>query len=276
MPAGSIDAPEIALKLVRRTPAHEVHLRVCLRPSLEARCGQRQILLAAGLVWMVGSLRRRVVVTGLGMVSPIGNSVEESWRALLDGRSGAAPISRFDAGDLATRFACEVKDLDLGEFVDHKAARRMDRCTHLVLAAARQAELDSGLEIAPHAESVGTAIGTALGGVGSFEECVIQLIRRGPARVSPFSIVQTLPNLAAGWVSIELGTRGPLLTESTACAASSMALGDGLDAIRLGRADVMFCGGTEAPVTATAVASFGAMRALSLRNDDPASCVPSI
>jgi 3-oxoacyl-[acyl-carrier-protein] synthase II len=164
-----------------------------------------------------------------------------------------------------------VKDLDLGEFVDHKAARRMDRCTHLVLAAARQAESDSGLEIAPHAESVGTAIGTALGGVGSFEECVIQLTRRGPARVSPFSIVQTLPNLAAGWVSIELGTRGPLLTESTACAASSMALGDGLDAIRLGRADVMFCGGTEAPVTATAVASFGAMRALSLRNDDPAT-----
>jgi 3-oxoacyl-[acyl-carrier-protein] synthase II len=219
----------------------------------------------------VGSERRRVVVTGLGMVSPVGNSVEESWRALLDGRSGAAPISRFDAGDLATRFACEVKDLDLAEFVDHKAARRMDRCTHLVLAAARQAESDSGLDIAPHAESVGTAIGTALGGVGSFEECVIQMTRRGPARVSPFSIVQTLPNLAAGWVSIELGTRGPLLTESTACAASSMALGDGLDAIRLGRADVMFCGGTEAPVTATAVASFGAMRALSLRNDDPAT-----
>jgi 3-oxoacyl-[acyl-carrier-protein] synthase II len=145
----------------------------------------------------------------------------------------------------------------------------MDRCTHLVLAAARQAESDSGLEVAPNAEGVGVAIGTALGGVGSFEECVIRLTRRGPARVSPFSIVQTLPNLAAGWVSIELGTRGPLLTESTACAASSMALGDGLDAIRLGRADVMFCGGTEAPVTAAAVASFGAMRALSLRNDDP-------
>jgi 3-oxoacyl-[acyl-carrier-protein] synthase II len=211
------------------------------------------------------------VVTGLGMVSPIGNSVEDSWQALLAGRSGAAAISRFDAGDLATRFACEVKGLDVGEFVDHKSARRMDRCAHLVLAAARQAESDSGLDVASIAEGVGTAIGTALGGVGSFEECVVQMIRRGPARVSPFSIVQTLPNLAAGWVSIELGTRGPLLSESTACAASNMALGDGLDAIRLGRADVMFCGGTEAPVTAVAVASFGAMRALSLRNDDPAT-----
>jgi 3-oxoacyl-[acyl-carrier-protein] synthase II len=172
---------------------------------------------------------------------------------------------------LSTRFACEVKDLDVGTFVDHKMARRMDRCTHLVLAAARQAESDSGLDVASVGERAGTAIGTALGGVGSFEECVLQMARRGPDRVSPFSIVQTLPNLPAGWVSIELGTRGPLLAESTACAASNMALGDGLDAIRLGRADVMFCGGTEAPVTAVAVASFGAMRALSVRNDDPAT-----
>jgi 3-oxoacyl-[acyl-carrier-protein] synthase II len=210
-------------------------------------------------------------VTGLGMVSPIGNSVEESWEALLAGRSGAAAISRFDAGDLTTRFACEVKDLEVRDFVDQRAARRMDRCTHLVLVAARQAESDSGLDVAPLAEAVGTAIGTAMGGVGSFEECVVQMSRRGPARVSPFALVQTLPNLAAGWVSIELGTRGPLLAESTACAASNMALGDGLDAIRLGRADVMFCGGTEAPVTAVAVASFGAMRALSRRNDDPAA-----
>jgi 3-oxoacyl-[acyl-carrier-protein] synthase II len=210
-------------------------------------------------------------VTGLGMVSPVGNSVEDSWAALLAGRSGVAPISRFDAGELPTRFACEVKDLDVGDFVDQKSARRMDRCTHLVLAAARQAESDSGLDVAPIAERVGTAIGTALGGVGSFEECVVQMTRRGPARVSPFSIVQTLPNLAAGWVSIELGTRGPLLTESTACAASNMALGDGLDAIRLGRADVMFCGGTEAPVTRVAVAGFCAMRALSVRNDEPAT-----
>src|SRR5207342_1729304 len=118
-------------------------------------------------------------------------------------------------------------------------------------------------------ERTGTAIGSALGGVLSFERTVLQLSSRGPERVSPFSIVQTLPNLPAGWVSIELGTRGPLLAQSTACAASNMAVGDALDAIRLGRADVMFCGGTEAPVTPAALAGFAAMRALSARNDDP-------
>jgi len=214
---------------------------------------------------------RRVVVTGLGMVSPLGNSVEESWRALLAGESGAGPITLFDAGGYATRFACEVKELDVGSFVDRKSARRMDRCTHLVLAAARQAEADSGLAVEQIADRAGAAIATAIGGVGSFEECVLQIERRGPERVSPFSIVQTLPNLPAGWVSIELGTRGPLVAECTACAASNMALGDGLDAIRLGRADVMFCGGTEAPITPVGLAGFGAMRALSVRNDEPAA-----
>jgi 3-oxoacyl-[acyl-carrier-protein] synthase II len=203
------------------------------------------------------------------MVSPVGNSVEDSWTALLAGQSGAAPITRFDASDYATRFACEVKDFDVGAYVDQKSARRMDRCIHLALAAARQAESDSGLDVSRVSERAGAAIATAIGGAGSFEECVNQIARRGPRRVSPFSIVQTLPNLAAGWVSIELGTRGPLVSECTACAASNMALGDGLDAIRLDRADVMFCGGTEAPITPVGLAGFGAMRALSVRNDDP-------
>ena len=205
------------------------------------------------------------------MVSPIGNTVEDSWTALLAGASGAGPITRFDASGYSTRFACEVKDLDFDAFIDRKSARRMDRCTQLVLAAARQAETDSGLAIGNVAERTGAAIATAIGGVSSFEECVLQIERRGPERVSPFSIVQTLPNLAAGWVSIELGTRGPLVSECTACAASNMALGDGLDAIRLNRADVMFCGGTEAPITPVGLAGFGAMRALSVRNDDPAA-----
>jgi 3-oxoacyl-[acyl-carrier-protein] synthase II len=217
----------------------------------------------------VGSGTRRVVVTGLGMVSPIGNTVDESWTALLAGASGAGPITRFDASGYSTQFACEVKDLDVDAFIDRKSARRMDRCTQLVLAAARQAEADSGLKVGRVAERAGAAIATAIGGVSSFEECVLQIERRGPERVSPFSIVQTLPNLAAGWVSIELGTRGPLVSECTACAASNMALGDGLDAIRLGRADVMFCGGTEAPITPVGLAGFGAMRALSVRNGDP-------
>ena len=209
------------------------------------------------------------MVTGLGIVSPIGRSVDEAWPGLLAGRSGAAPISLFDASEFPVRFACEVKDFDVAEFVDSKVARRTDRCTHLVLAAARQAERDSGLDLALIGDRVGTAIGTALGGVASFEQTVLQLKSRGPERVSPFAIVTALPNLAAGWVSIQLGTRGPLLTESTACAASNMAIGDALDAIRLGRADVMVCGGTEAPVTPVSVAGFAAMRALSTRNDDP-------
>jgi 3-oxoacyl-[acyl-carrier-protein] synthase II len=211
------------------------------------------------------------VVTGLGLVSAIGNSVVDAWSALVAGRSGAAPISRFEADEFPVRFAAEVKDFDVLESVGSKAARRMDRCTHLLLAAAREAERDSGLEVSAVGERVGTAIGTALGGVASFEQTVLHLASRGPGRVSPFSIVQTLPNLAAGWVSIELGTRGPLLSESTACAASNMAIGDALDAIRLGRAEVMVCGGTEAPVTPASVAGFAAMRALSTRNDDPGS-----
>jgi 3-oxoacyl-[acyl-carrier-protein] synthase II len=211
------------------------------------------------------------VVTGLGLVSAIGNSVEESWSALVAGRGGARPISRFDAAEFPVRIACEVSGLEVSDYLDRKTARRMDRCSHLVLAAARQAEEDASLDTEALGERAGVAVGSALGGVASFESSVLQVFSRGPARVNPFSIVQTLPNLPAGWVSIELGTRGPLLAQSTACAASNMALGDGLDAIRLGRADVMFCGGTEAPVTATAVAAFAAMRAVSSRNDDPST-----
>ena len=214
-------------------------------------------------------LRRRVVITGLGIVCPIGNTASAAWSALVAGASGAGPISQFDTDGFPVRFACEVTDFDPSDFIDQKAARRMDRCTHLVVAAARQAQQDAQLDVAAVSERTGTAIGTALGGVRSFEQTVLQLTNRGPDRVSPFSIVQTLPNLPAGWVSIELGTRGPLLAQSTACAASNMAIGDALDAIRLGRADVMFCGGTEAPVTPAALAGFAAMRALSARNDDP-------
>jgi len=209
------------------------------------------------------------VVTGLGMVSPLGNTVEESWAALIAGESGAGPITRFDSTDFPVHFACEVNDLDVTKYVSAKASRRMDRCTHLALAAARQAEADSALDLASVAERTGVAVGTAMGGVESFEESVGQLEARGPDRFSPLRIVQIIPNLSAGWVSIELGTRGPLLSESTACAASNMAIGDGLDAIRLGRAEVMFCGGTEAPVTKLGTAGFAAMRAISRRNDDP-------
>ena len=213
--------------------------------------------------------RRRVVITGLGMVTSLGNTVEDTWAGLIAGRSGAARITQFDPAGFAADFACEVRDLEVTDYVDFKSARRMDRFTHLALAAARQAETDSGLTIAAEPERVGAAVATGIGGLKSFEACVDQLNEKGPDRVNPFSIVQIIPNLAAGWVSMELGTRGPLLAECTACAASNMAIGDGLDAIRLGRADVMFCGGTEAPVTRVSIAGFSAMRAISRRNDDP-------
>jgi 3-oxoacyl-[acyl-carrier-protein] synthase II len=203
------------------------------------------------------------------MVTPLGNTVEDSWAALIAGKSGAGRITQFDTTGYPVDFACEVKGLEVTDYVDFKASRRMDRFTHLALAAARQAEADSGIDIAAAPDRVGAAVATGIGGLKSFEACVDQLNARGPDRVNPFSIVQIIPNLAAGWVSMELGTRGPLLSECTACAASNMALGDGLDAIRLGRADVMICGGTESPVTKVGIAGFGAMRAISRRNDDP-------
>ncbi len=213
--------------------------------------------------------RRRVVITGLGAVTPLGNDVETSWRSLLAGESGAGEITQFDHSDFPVHFACEVKDFDVADWVDRKAAKRMDRFMHLVLAAARQAEADSALDISKEPERVGAAIATGIGGLKAFQDCNDTLRDRGPDRVSPFSIPAIIPNLGAGWVSIELGTRGPLTAPCTACAASNMAIGDGLDAIRLGRAEVMLCGGAEAAVTRVGIAGFGAMRALSRRNDDP-------
>ena len=218
-----------------------------------------------------GSLngRRRVVVTGLGAVTPLGLDVESTWSSLLAGDSGAAEITQFDHSDYKVHFACEVKDFDPTDWIDRKDARRMDRFTHLILGAARQAESDSGIDIASEADRTGASIATGIGGIRSFQECYDTLVTRGPDRVNPFAIPAIIPNLGAGWVSIELGTRGPLGSQCTACAASNMAIGDGLDSIRLGRADVMLCGGTEAAVNEVGIAGFAAMRALSLRNDDP-------
>jgi 3-oxoacyl-[acyl-carrier-protein] synthase II len=213
--------------------------------------------------------RRRVVITGIGMVTSLGNDVDSTWRALLAGRSGAGPITQFDHEDYPVHFACELRDFDPTDWVDHKASRRMDRFTQMILAAARQAEQDSGIDIAAEPERVGASIATGIGGLKSFQDCYDVLIHRGPDRVSPFSIPCIIPNMGAGWVSIELGTKGPLRSECTACAASNMAIGGALDEIRLGRADVMVAGGTEAPITRVGIAGFDAMRALSRRNDDP-------
>src|SRR5207249_11504827 len=146
---------------------------------------------------------------------------------------------------------------------------RRDRFAPMVVAAARMAESDSGLDIAAESDRIGASVATGSGGLQSFQDCHTQLRERGPDRVNPFSIPAIIPNLGAGWLSIELGTRGPLSAQCTACAASNMAIGEGADAIHLGRAAVMFCCGTEAPVTEVGIAGFGAMRALSRRNQDP-------
>jgi len=217
-----------------------------------------------------GNGRRRVVITGLGMVSPLGNDVATSWSRLLAGESGAAEITAFDHSvSYNVHFACELKDFDPTVWIDRKQARRMDRFAQMILAAARQAESDSGVDVSSAPDRFGASIATGIGGLHSYQECYDVLINRGPDRVSPFSIPSIIPNMGAGWVSIELGTKGPLMSECTACAASNMAIGDATDAIRLGRADVMFAGGTEAPITEVGIAGFDAMRALSRRNDDP-------
>jgi 3-oxoacyl-[acyl-carrier-protein] synthase II len=205
----------------------------------------------------------------MGMVSPLGNDVQTSWQNLLAGKSGAAEIQAFDHSDYNVHFACELKDFDPKNWMDHKTARRMDRFAQMVLAAARQAEADSGVDIAKEPDRFGASIATGIGGLHSYQECYHVLLTKGPDRVGPFSIPSIIPNMGAGWVSIELGTKGPLMSECTACAASNMAIGDAADAIRLGRADVMFAGGTEAPITEVGIAGFDAMRALSRRNDDP-------
>jgi 3-oxoacyl-[acyl-carrier-protein] synthase II len=205
----------------------------------------------------------------MGALTPLGNDAESFWEGIIAGKSGAAPITSFDPTDYVVRFACEVKGFEPTQWMDAKSARRMDRYAQLAIAGARMAEQDSGLEIEPEAERIGAAIATGIGGLKSFQDCHLTLLEKGPDRASPFSIPSILPNMGAGWVSMELGTRGPLSSQCEACAASNMAIGDALDQIRLGRADVMFAGGVECGIAPVGVAGFGAMRALSTRNDDP-------
>jgi 3-oxoacyl-[acyl-carrier-protein] synthase II len=214
--------------------------------------------------------QRRVVITGVGAVTPLGNDAETTWQRLLAGESGAGPITQFDSTDYSVHFACEVKDFEPSNWIERKQARRMDRFAQLILAAARQAEADSGVDVEADGDRIGASIATGIGGLKSFQDCYDTLRERGPDRVNPFAIPCIIPNMGAGWVSMELGTRGPLSSECTACAASNMAIGQGLDDIRLGRAEVMFCGGTESAINEVGIAGFGAMRALSRRNDDPA------
>jgi 3-oxoacyl-[acyl-carrier-protein] synthase II len=209
------------------------------------------------------------VITGLGAVTPLGNDVRSSWENLVAGRASADRITAFDTTGFPVTFACEAKGFEPTQWIERKQARRMDRFAQMIVAAARQAQADAGLQIEQECDRVGVSVATAMGGLKSFEDACDTLIERGPGRVNPFSITRIIPNIGAAWVSIELGTTGPLSSPGTACAASTMAIGNGMDAIRLGRAEVMLAGGSEAAITRVGIAGFSAMRALSQRNEDP-------
>jgi 3-oxoacyl-[acyl-carrier-protein] synthase II len=207
------------------------------------------------------------VITGMGAVTPLGPDLATTWRRLLAGEGACAPITAFAADDHPVRIACEADEFDPGQWLNRRALHRTDRFAQLAVAAARMAEADAGLDVASEPDRVGASIATAQGGVASLTACC----EGAPtARIHPSLVTAFMPNMAAGWVSMELGIRGPVGAPCTACAASAMALGDGYDAIRLGRAEVMLCGGSEAGITPLAMAGFAAMRALSRRNDDPA------
>jgi len=212
-----------------------------------------------------------VVVTGLGAVTPVGNSVGESWEALCSGRSGIGPITKFDAAAFDTRIAGELKGFDPIRYVTKKEQRRYDNFIIFALAAAEEAAADAALSIVgPEAERTGVIIASAIGGVETIETEKEAILAGGPRKMSVFAIPAVLANLAAGHVSIRFGAKGPISCPVTACAAGTCAIGDAFHLIRCGRADVMFAGGTDAAITPMSIGGFNRMRALSVRNDEPA------
>jgi 3-oxoacyl-[acyl-carrier-protein] synthase II len=218
------------------------------------------------------SSHRRVVVTGLGLVTPVGNEVESTWQALLDGRSGAGPITRFDASEHDVRFACEVVGFDPHDYLDRKEVKRTDRFLQFALATADQAVEASGVEPCigelPD-ERVGVVVGSGIGGLDTMEEQHSRLLERGPGRVSPFFIPMFIADMASGLISMRYEARGPNYATVSACSSSAHALGLAYRSIRTGEADVMITGGTEATITPLCVAGFSSMKALSTRNDEP-------
>jgi len=214
---------------------------------------------------------RRVVVTGLGLVSPLAIGTEETWKALLAGESGAAPITQFDASRHSAQFACEVKGFDPLRWVEKKEIKKMDRFIQFAVAASDLAIKDAALVVdAGNAEQVGVYIGSGIGGFATIEREHSALLEGGPRRVSPFFIPAAIVNLASGWVSIRTGAKGPNSATCTACTTSAHAVGDSFRLIQRGDADVMIAGGSEAAITPLGVGGFAAMRALSTRNDAPA------
>jgi 3-oxoacyl-[acyl-carrier-protein] synthase II len=216
--------------------------------------------------------RRRVAVTGLGIVCPIGNTVAEAWQNALAGKSGITRITKFDPARLACQIAGEVKGFDVAPYLSVKEARRMDTFIHYGMAAGLQAWRDCGLQVTPeNAERVGINFGSGIGGLPLIEEMHNELNKNGPRRISPFFIPGTIINMIAGLLSIELGAKGPNLAMVTACTTSTHCIGEAGKSIRYGEADVMIAGGAEAVVSELAIGGFAAARALSTRNDDPAT-----
>ena len=214
--------------------------------------------------------RRRVVVTGLGIVSPVGNTVHEAWSNILAGKSGVGRVTRFDPSRIASKVAGEVKNFDVSQYLSPKEARRMDTFIHYGIAAGMQAWRDSGMQITPeNAEQVGVNFGSGIGGLPLIEAMHDELRENGPRRISPFFIPGSIINMIAGNLSIMTGAKGPNLAIVTACTTSTHCLGEAAKSIRLGEADVMIAGGSEGAVTELTMGGFAAARALSTRNDDP-------
>ncbi len=214
--------------------------------------------------------RRRVVVTGIGMVSPLGVGNDPTWQGLIEGRSGIGPITKFDAAAYACRIAGEVKGFNPESFIEKKEVKKSDTFIHYAIAAAQMAVDDAKFDhkTADH-DRLGVIIGSGIGGLPLIEEMHTKLMERGPSRISPFFIPGLIVNLAAGHISIRFNARGPSSAPATACATGAHAIGDAFKVIQRDDADVMFAGGTEAVITPLAVGGFSAMRALSTRNDDP-------
>tara|TARA_Y100001970_G_scaffold294301_1_gene450127 strand:- start:30933 stop:32180 length:1248 start_codon:yes stop_codon:yes gene_type:complete len=214
----------------------------------------------------------RVVITGIGAVTPIGNNVNEYLSGLQNGKNGVAPITLFDPSNHACKFAAEVKNLNFAEFLEPKESKRWDRFSQFGVIAAKQAILDAGIDITKIDPSrIGVIIGSGVGGLLTMETQAQVLNSKGPSRVSPFTVPMMIPNMATGLAAIAIGAKGPSSSVSTACAAGSNAIGDAFRILQLGKSDVMVCGGAEASITPLGVAGFASAKALSFRNDDPYS-----
>ncbi|EIW18057.1 MULTISPECIES: beta-ketoacyl-ACP synthase II [Pelosinus] len=215
-------------------------------------------------------MKKRVVVTGLGAITPIGIGKDEFWQSLLNGKSGIGKITHFDASEYTTQIAGEVKDFDPAKYIDKKEAKRMDPFTQFAVAASKMAFEDSGINLETEDRTrIGTMIGTGIGGMDTLNEQYKNLFDKGPNRISPFFIPMMIGNMAAGQTSITFGLQGPCSCVTTACATGTNAIGDAFKVIQRGDADVMVAGGTEAAISPIAVAGFCSMKALSTRNDEP-------